>query len=143
MCIIHGSVDMVAPSDSWGPNPNTEYTIDTSGTIFSNMGSPGMSCYIQGNFVMFFCQLLLQQVFYFLTSIFFKNVIFQKYIFVFSCPSPEKIVCVWGSVIFSWGGRGLPPKVFKKNFKGNYAENFFVQKVNTLTCSLCLVISFV
>ena len=34
-----------------------------------------------------------------------------------------------------------PPQGFQKHFKRNYAENFFVQKVNALTSSLCLVIS--
>ena len=53
------------------------------------------------------------------------------------------------SIIFSWWGWGKgspskpPPQSFQKHFKGNYAENFFVQKVNALTCSLCLVISLV
>jgi hypothetical protein len=40
------------------------------------------------------------------------------------------------------GKRGLP-QGFQNNFKGNYAENFIVQKVNALKCSLCLVISLV
>ena len=50
------------------------------------------------------------------------------------------------SIIFSWEEGGSPPKPpqgFQKNFKGNYAENFFVQKVNALTSSLFLVISLV
>jgi hypothetical protein len=44
---------MVAPGDSWAANANTAYTIDTSGTVFSNTAAAGMSCYIQGNFSMF------------------------------------------------------------------------------------------